>query len=295
MNGLSTGPEKTLYRLFLLSGFAMLAFAANSLLNRAALVETGNGPAAFGAIRLLSGAICLSVLCRLGGRPIALFAARRWLGAGSLALYIFGFSFAYLALDAGLGALVLFGVVQMTMFAGALTAGERPPAPRWIGTGIAVAGLFWLVGSGPLEATSGIALALMALAGLGWGIYSLAGRQAIDPLSETAANFIVAAPIGVLIWALAAEPITLRGIGLAVASGALASGLGYALWYSILPRISASSAALAQLTVPAIAAFGGVILLGEALTWRLILASAVILGGVALGTLAQRTRTSKGS
>lgn len=282
-------------RFFALTALAMIAFAANSLLNRAALADGSAGAAAFGALRLLSGAVCLALLCTLSQRKLPLWSPRRAIGATTLALYIFGFSFAYIALDAGLGALILFGTVQLTMFAGGLLDGERPGSARWAGTALALAGLAWLAWPGLGAQISAGSFALMALGGLGWGLYSLAGRRARDPLAETAANFLCAAPIGLAIWALWPDGLSPIGALLAIASGALTSGLGYALWYSLLPRLSASAAALSQLTVPAIAALGGAALLSEPITPRLLLASALILGGVALGTLGQRTKISKGS
>lgn len=271
----------------------MVAFAANSLLNRAALVEGEAGAAAFAALRLISGAVVLALIsARRGGVP-PLWTRQRALGAASLALYMLGFSFAYVALDAGLGALVLFGMVQLTMFGGGVVLGERPAAARWIGAALALFGLAWLVWPGSTDAPNAVAVLLMVAAGFGWGLYSLAGRGATDPLSETAANFLCATPVALLIWIVWPDGVTLRSALLAMVSGGLTSGLGYALWYSLLPRLEASVAALAQLTVPVIAVAGGVILLAEPVTLRLILASAVILGGVAFGILGQRRIGSK--
>ena len=282
-------------RLIVLTTLTMVAFAANSLLNRAALVDGGTGPAAFAALRLLSGAVCLAGLVAMRNGLPQLAGWRRLLGAGSLALYVLGFSFAYVALDAGIGALILFGMVQITMFAGAVMMGERPGAARWIGSGIALAGLAWLVWPGAAEAPAPLAVGLMVAAGLGWGVYSLAGRGAADPMGETAANFLCAAPLAALLWLGFPDGLTPQGAALAVISGAVTSGLGYALWYSLLPRLEATVAAIAQLTVPVIALAGGVLLLAEPLTLRLVLASAVILGGVAFGILGQRRIGSSGS
>ena len=282
-------------RLLILTAMTMAAFAANSLLNRAALADGATGPAAFAAVRLVSGALCLAVLAALRGGLPPLLVRRRWTGAGSLSLYMLGFSFAYVALDAGLGALVLFGVVQVTMFTAAVAGGERPPAARWIGAALAFGGLVWLVWPGSVAPPDPLAVLLMVAAGVGWGVYSLAGRKAADPLAETAANFLAAAPLALLVWAIVPDELSTKGTILAVISGAVSSGLGYALWYSVLPRLQASVAALAQLTVPVIAVAGGVVLLGEGLTLRLVLASAVILGGVAMGVLAQRRIGSNAS
>ncbi len=282
-------------RLFFLTALTMLAFAANSLLNRAALAGGETGPAAFAAIRLISGALCLAVLVSLRGGLPRLAAPRRWIGTSMLALYVLGFSFAYVALDAGLGALILFGCVQVTMFGGALLTGERPTPARWFGAALAFGGLVWLMWPGAEAAPDFAPALLMVLAGFGWGVYSLEGRRAAAPLGETTANFICAAPVGLLVWLVLPDGLTLTGAMLAVLSGALTSGLGYALWYSVLPRLDATVAALAQLTVPVIAVLGGVLLLAEPVTLRLVLASAVILGGIAFGVLGQRKSGSSGS
>jgi len=276
-------------RLLALVALVMVAFAANSVLNRLALTGSDpSGPAAFAAVRLLTGALALVVLVRLGGRGLPLSMRGRWAGTGALALYVLGFSFAYVTLDAGVGALILFGGVQITMFAGALRAGERPAPLRWLGAAVAVVGLAWLLwpsGEGAPDAAGAV---LMAAAALGWGVYSLIGRGATDPLAETAGNFLRAAPLGLLVWLFAGDGLTPAGFVLAMLSGAVTSGLGYALWYTVLPRIESSAAALAQLTVPVIAIAGGVLFLDEVVTLRIVLASALVIGGVALGALARR-------
>ena len=217
-------------------------------------------------------------------------------GTGALLIYMVGFSFAYVELEAGVGALILFGGVQITMFAGALLSGERPPETRWLGSVIAFGGLVWLLWPGAVGAPALFPAALMAAAALGWGIYSLVGRQATDPLAETGANFICAAPLALMVWVFIPDNMTAAGALLAILSGAATSGLGYALWYSVLPRLDAAVAALAQLTVPVIAVLGGIVLLGEAATTRLIFASIVVLGGVAFGVVGgQRKIGSRGS
>ncbi|MWD29591.1 EamA family transporter [Aquicoccus sp. SCR17] len=276
--------------LFSLIALTMVAFAANSVLNRMALAGGAIDPVDFGALRLVSGAGMLALLMRLRGRRIQLRGPGRVAGVLSLLVYVYGFSLAYLALDAGAGALILFGLVQITMFAAALAGGERPSAARWAGAGLALIGLAWLLwpGSVPLSLPHA---ALMAAAGVGWGIYSLAGRRAADPLAATTANFLLAAPAGLVVALLAGSEIgsaTPAGLGFAVLSGAVTSGLGYALWYAVLPRIAATSAAIAQLTVPVIAMAGGALLLGEGLSLRFALAAALVLGGVALSVLGGR-------
>ncbi|MHA7875016.1 DMT family transporter [Roseivivax sp.] len=279
-------------RLFLLSALTMAAFAANSVLNRMALVDGGMDAALFGTLRLWAGALTLLALClvtrgglRLGGRG-------RALGVASLLVYIYGFSAAYLALDAGLGALILFGCVQVTMFGGALLGGERPGGRRWAGAGLAFAGLAWLLWPGSGAPVSPVHGLLMAAAGVGWGLYSLAGRGAQDALMGTAANFALAAPLGLALSLLlgAGAGADAAGIALAVLSGAVTSGLGYALWYAVLPRLEASAAAVAQLTVPILALGGGMVFLGESLTWQFALASLLVLGGVGLSVLPFRRR-----
>ncbi|MAU52722.1 MAG: EamA family transporter [Roseovarius sp.] len=280
-------------RLFLLTALTMIAFAANSVLNRMALAGGGIDAMSFGTIRLIAGAVMLGALSlalrggvRLGGKG-------RIAGVAALLLYIYGFSTAYTVLDAGLGALILFGVVQITMFAGGLIAREAVPPRRALGAALAFAGLVWLLWPGAGPQVSLVHGLMMAAAGLGWGIYSLAGRRSTDALQGTAANFLLAAPAGLALGlALPSEGVRLgaEGIALAVLSGAVTSGLGYALWYRILPDLPSSSAAVAQLTVPVIAMLGGVLLLGETLGLPLIGASLVVLGGVALSVVPLRGR-----
>ena len=288
-------------RLFLLITLTMVAFAANSVLNRMALIDAGAGPAGFAALRVVSGALALAVIYRL--RPASgsvaqwpvLRSSGRWLSTGALFLYLIGFSFAYVSLDAGVGALILFGGVQITMFAGAVLAGERPGPWRWAGSILALGGLAWLLLPDGATAPDPIGAVMMGAAAIGWGVYSLLGRGVKDPLGETAANFICAAPIGVLVWGLVGDQIGLAGAMLAVISGVVTSGLGYALWYSVLPKLEASIAALAQLTVPIIALAGGIVFLGEALTLRFAVASVLVLGGIALGVFGGRIQRSNGS
>jgi drug/metabolite transporter (DMT)-like permease len=228
-----------------------------------------------------------------------LVSARRVPGALGLAVYLLGFSLAYLAMDAGIGALILFGGVQVTMFAGAVAAREKLPARRWIGAALALGGLGWLVWPSGAVALPPAASAAMLAAAVGWGVYSLVGRRATDPLAETAANFVLAAPLcgaALLVLQGASLDAAAPGIALAVLSGAVTSGLGYALWYSVLPRLDASVSGLVQLSVPVIAMLGGVLLLGEVLTLRMLGAGLLTLGGIAYGLGAfQLARGSSGS
>jgi len=287
-------------RLAALTALVMVAFAANSVLNRAAVGAGQIGALDFALVRAVAGAAMLVLLIRLRHGRVPLLAPKRILGGLMLTTYLIGFSVAYLAMDAGLGALVLFGGVQVTMFAGALAMGERPPARRWIGAALALAGLAWLVWPGGAVAAPLWAVAAMVAAALGWGVYSLIGRGSSDPLGDTAAAFVWATVAGFLAMVAQTGGATvntssLTGLALAVTSGAVTSGLGYALWYSVLPRIGASAAGLVQLSVPVIAALGGVVFLAEAPSLRMLGAGALVLGGIAWGLWPQRTRGSSGS
>jgi drug/metabolite transporter (DMT)-like permease len=278
-------------RTFLLTAIALAAFAANSLLCRLALGEQTIDAASFTLIRVLSGALTLAVLVRFRQRRTTASHAD-WRATAALMVYMTGFSFAYLSLSAGTGALLLFGAVQLTMFAVALRAGERYSALSWSGLVIAFGGLAWLVAPGvtapPLPGT-----VLMLIAGVGWGVYSLRGRSVGDPLAATAANFLRAVPVAALLMLpfLAMIELSATGIALAIASGALASGIGYAVWYAALPALAAGTAATVQLMVPPLTALVGVFLLDEALTLRLVLASAAVLGGIALVVHQSKRRT----
>jgi drug/metabolite transporter (DMT)-like permease len=287
-------------RLALLTALVMVAFAANSVLNRAAVATGEIGALDFALARAVSGAAMLVVLIRLRHGALPLLQPARVLGGAMLTAYLVGFSVAYLAMDAGLGALVLFGGVQVTMFVGALVAGERPPARRWAGAALALGGLAWLVWPAGPAASPVWAVAAMAFAAIGWGVYSLIGRGSADPLGDTGAAFVwatVACFAVVLVegGARLANEASLAGLALAVVSGAVTSGLGYALWYAVLPRIGASVAGLVQLSVPVIAALGGVLLLAEAPSLRLVGAGALVLGGIAWGLWPQRTSRSSRS
>jgi drug/metabolite transporter (DMT)-like permease len=276
-------------RLALLTSIAMLAFAANSILNRLGVAGAGMDPMAFAAVRVLAGAAMLWLLLRLRRPGTVSEPKGRLAGVIGLSAYLIGFSLAYVGLQAGLGALILFGCVQITMFAGALWSAEPVPTRRWIGAGLAFAGLAFLLSPG-VGAPSLPHAALMAIAGLGWGIYSLAGRGQADALAATAANFLATAPVVLLIAGalhllgpgLAMPP---EGVALAILSGAVTSGLGYALWYSVLPGLGASRAAVAQLSVPVITALIGTALLGEAISLRFAVCALLVLGGVALALL----------
>jgi len=268
---------------------AMLAFAANSLLCRLALLQGGIDPASFGAVRIVSGAIALALIVRWRAGE-ARETSGDWLSAAMLFAYVAFFSFAYVSLAAGTGALILFGAVQLTMFGAALRAGERFAPLACAGLAVAALGLVYLVLPG-VSAPPIVGAVLMASAGVAWGVYSLRGRGALDPLGATAGNFLRAAPMALVLWlpfAGIAHADT-EGIALAIVSGAVTSGVGYAVWYTALRELSAMRAATVQLSVPPITAFGAVLFLAEPLTLRLVLASVAILGGIAL-VLAGRAR-----
>jgi drug/metabolite transporter (DMT)-like permease len=271
-----------------LAAIALLCFAANSLLARVALRGGQIDAASFTAIRLAAGALALVLLLRSRGPAPVERRAGRWIAALLLFLYAAPFSFAYLQLPAGTGALILFGAVQLTMIGAGLRAGERPHAREWTGLLAALGGLVYLNLPG-LGSPAPLGAALMALAGVAWGLYSLRGRRAVAPLRQTAESFLLAAPLGLVLAAAGASRAQLSGFGIAcaVASGAIASGGGYAAWYAVLPRLSATGAGTVQLAVPVLAALAGVALLGEHFSLRLVLAGIAILGGVALALSAR--------
>ena len=268
-------------RIVILILLALVAFAANSVLVRAALAQGQIGPAAFGAIRLLSGVAMLAIVLAVQGRLRGVMTQANVISATALLIYVTGFSFAYLWLDTGTGALILFGGGQITMFAGALLAGERPGLSRWAGAGLGLLGLAVLFGPKAGAPDFGGAM-LMAGAAMGWGVYTLRGRSSTAPTQATAANFMLATPVAVMLWLLMPDttPAAPQGIALAVTSGAIASGIGYALWYAVLPALKSTQAAILQLAVPVIALAGGVLLLGEPFTWLFVLAATLVMAGV---------------
>jgi drug/metabolite transporter (DMT)-like permease len=277
-------------RTIALSSAALVGFAANSILCRLALSPRAVDAATFTSLRLGAGALTLALLARATGRPGGSGSGGSWWPAMALFTYAAAFSYAYLQLTAGTGALVLFGSVQATMIGGGLMRGERLHRIEWVGLAAAFAGLVALTFPG-LAAPRPSAIGLMALAGAAWGLYSIAGRGVSKPLAATATNFARSVPFAVgasLATGLHAHAST-RGILLAVASGSLASGVGYALWFAALPGLTSARAAIVQLGVPVLAGAGGVILLGEPITPRLLVASVVILGGVAVASMRPRS------
>ncbi|NUH65793.1 DMT family transporter [Sulfitobacter sp. S0837] len=277
-------------RIFFLTTVAMVAFAANSILTRMA-VEPGHiDPAGFALLRVAAGAAVLTILVAVRGDRLPLFRRERIAGALSLALYMIGFSLAYLTLDAGLGALILFGVVQIAMFGHGALVGSTPTGRQVSGAAVAFSGLIlvlWPSGGG---STDLVGAGLMALAGLGWAAYTIIGRGAGNPLAVTAANFLLCLPLMLLLPLLFGATFSTTGIALAVLSGGVTSGLGYALWYVVLKQIDGGTAAVAQLSVPIIAILGGVVMLGEAVSATLLSAAALVLGGILWALSAKSVR-----
>ena len=274
----------TRLKLIVLASIAMFAFAANSLLCRMALVETSIDPASFTAWRLVSGAITLLVIVAV--TQSSLPRRGNWLMALALLIYAGAFSFAYITMTAGAGALVLFGSVQITMLLWGIFQGERLTAIQWFGFALAVTGLIMLLLPNSAVPALGSAL-LMALAGIAWGGYSVMGKQAGAPTDATAGNFLRAAPMALVLLLMFVPDLSYSfssttGIGYAVASGALASGVGYAIWYAVLPHMPALKAATIQLSVPVIAMLMGWGVLQEAITYRMVFSALCVLGGIAL-------------
>ncbi|HKS15961.1 MAG TPA: EamA family transporter [Planctomycetota bacterium] len=267
---------------------ALIGFAANSLLCRMALRPGLIDAASFTGIRLLSGAIVLSLLVRSKGEARS---GGSWVSAVALFAYAAAFSFAYLRIEAGAGALILFGSVQITMVGWGWFKGERPRVLEWVGLAVAFGGLAVLTipGAGSPDL---VGAGLMASAGVAWGAYSLRGRSASRALADTSGNFLRSVPLAAVLAVVAASHVSLQGALLAVASGAVASGIGYSLWYAALPGLTATRAAVVQLSVPVLAAAGGVALLGESPSMRLAGAGLAILGGVGLALLGRFHRQS---
>ena len=275
-------------RLILITTLAMLAFAANSLLCRVALRDTTIDAASFTAIRLASGAAVLALIVRARhGRPME---AGSWAAAACLFGYAAFFSFAYRHLSAATGAILLFGAVQISMLSWGFFTGERLRRLQVAGLLAAIGGLVYMLLPG-LSAPPLLGAALMIAAGISWAAYSLLGRGTKDPIKATAGNFLRTVPLAALLFLTqqAGTSVDHTGALYAVVSGAITSGLGYVLWYAALPALTAASAAVIQLSVPAIAALGGVVLLAEPLSSRLVIASATIMGGIALTILRPRT------
>lgn len=277
-------------RTFALVALTMCAFAANSVLNRIGVALQGMDPLDFATVRTGAGAAMLwaLVMLRKAPHPVVL-SAKRFAGAAALTVYMIGFSWAYITLDAGLGALILFGVLQIVVFGWAVIEGGKIPILRWVGAAIALTGLgvlFWPGGATPVPFVGAIS---MAAAGVAWAIYTLLGRTESDPLGATASNFLLCVPLVAvaMIW-VGVGPMPIAGVMTAVIAGSITSGLGYALWYRILPFLPTTTAGIAQLSVPVLAVTAGGVLLDEPLTLKLFAAGALVLGGIAVSLTARR-------
>ena len=279
------------FRLLILTALTIAMFAANSVLTRAALSENAIGAGQFSMVRLASGTLMLALLVLVTGQRPKLLSSGRVQATIGLWAYMVGFSIAYIWLDAGVGALILFAVVQATMFTGGLISGEKVPTTRWIGMFIATGGLIFLflprIGAAP--DLSGAAM--MVFGAFGFAIYSLVGKKSTAPLPDTAVNFGFATVLTALIpWgALDPTPYSTYGVLLAVISGAITSGLGYALWYTLMPALGATRAAVAQLSAPALALIGGAIFLAEPITIGAMLAAVLIMVGVGVASMPRAT------
>ena len=276
--------------LILFTALTLIAFAANSLINRGALIHELIGPGEFATLRVIFGGMTLFFLLVWRNKHIPKPQPIQIKGAVGLATYMIGFSYAYIGLNAGLGALILFGTVQVVMFVAAAFSGERLSIHRWFGSIVALVGLFVLFWPDkninlPLDS-----LGLMLLAGWGWAVYSLEGRKVIDPLLTTTWNFIYVFPVTLLVLLITVDGlvVTVHGVFLAFISGAVMSGLGYVLWYWVLPQLDVTIAALSQLLVPVIALVLGSIFLQEIITQRATIAAILIVGGVAVGSAYKR-------
>lgn len=262
---------------------ALIAFAANSILTRMALGADQIDAASFTTVRLCAGALTLALLAWRQLSQSTTWSGRGAVAPAALFAYAAPFSFAYLRIGAAVGALILFGVVQLTMIGWGLIKGERPGPRGWLGFLLAAAGLALLT-MPSVTRPDLIGVALMAVAGVAWGVYSIAGAGGSDPLTSTARNFILSVPLTLLLSMLFLGDAhgTVTGISLAVISGAVTSGLGYAIWYRALRHLAVTQAGMVQLSVPVIAALGAVVFLGESISARLVLAGAAVLGGIAL-------------
>jgi drug/metabolite transporter (DMT)-like permease len=276
--------------LILFTALTLIAFAANSLINRGALIHELIGPGEFATLRVIFGGMTLFFLLAWRNKHIPKPQPIQIKGTVGLATYMIGFSYAYMSLNAGLGALILFGTVQVVMFVAAAFSGERLSIHRWFGSIVALVGLFVLFWPDkninlPLDS-----LGLMLLAGWGWAVYSLEGRKVIDPLLTTTWNFIYVFPVTLLVLLITVDGlvVTVHGVFLAFISGAVMSGLGYVLWYWVLPQLDVTIGALSQLLVPVIALVLGSIFLQEIITQRATIAAILIVGGVAVGSAYKR-------
>ena len=277
-----TRKPRTMLKTLLLTALAMTAFAANSVLCRMALGHNAIDAASFTLIRLTSGALMLWLIVLAKNKMPAMLNGD-WFSAGMLFLYAVMFSFAYITLSAGTGALILFGAVQITMIFAGILAGERPHFSTWFGIALAMGGFIYLVSPG-LSAPSPVGATLMTVAGIFWGLYSLQGRRSTSATATTMGNFTRAVPFATITSLLSVTNLNLsmEGVMLAALSGAITSGIGYVIWYAALPGLTATNGATVQLSVPVLAALGGIYFLSESFTLRFFMASSAILLGIGI-------------
>ena len=271
------------YSLVLLT---MLAFSGNALLTRAALASYDMDPELVLLLRVSAGAITLLLICYLRKYSLKIFSNLHLKTAAALSLYLVGFSYAFTGLETGIGVLIQFGVVQLVMFASSFLSDQKVPKNKTIGAIIAFTGLIYLLWpSGDFTLNFGSSV-LMAIAGMAWGIYSVLGKKAESAIATTTASFLISTPICLIfVLFLPDNPDfswSNTGALLAIASGSITSGIGYALWYYVLPKIPSTNAAVSQLSVPLIAAAGGMIFMQELITLKFILSCILVLGGIAL-------------
>ena len=269
-------------RLISLTALTMFAFAANSILTRMAIEGGHIDASSFAAIRIVAGAVALTMILTVRGGGLPLFEGARIVGALSLAGYMIGFSLAYATLDAGLGALILFGVVQVTIFVYGALRGAVPSTRQMSGASLAFIGLVIALWPSEGSASSVSGTVFMVIAGLGWAAYTLVGRGATNPLAATAANFVLAMPLLLILLVGQSLNANIIGVGLAILCGAVTSGLGYSLWYSVLPKMTSTTAAIVQLSVPILAIVAGAVFLGEAVGAVIVVSAALVVGGIAL-------------
>lgn len=281
-------------KLLFLVALTMMAFAANSILTRIGVATYGMDPFAFAVIRVAAGAVFLVGYVSLRGHSVFTGLPTRWRGALALTVYMVGFSWAYQSLDAGLGALILFGALQMMMFGWAVFRGQLVPALRWVGAVFSLVGLVVLLWPSEKVIVSPVGAVAMIAAAAGWAFYTILGQETHNSLAVSAGNFLFCFPLVALSLVFAdGGQLTFAGVTMAIVAGGITSGMGYALWYHVLPALSTTVAAVAQLSVPIIAVLAGVIFLAEPVSIRLFLASALVLGGIAVSNLRWVTTDSR--
>ena len=285
-----------LFKIIILTGLALIAFAANSVLCRIALGDEAIDASSFTVIRLLSGAFVLLVIISATGKTAEVSTKGSWAASFMLFLYAVTFSYAYISLDTGTGALILFGSVQITMILLSLISGTRLHITEWTGVVISFAGFVYLILPG-VTMPSVTGFLLMTVAGIAWGIYTLKGRGSKNPLMDTAYNFIRTIPFVVILAISTMDNIhySSEGIVLALIAGGVTSGIGYTIWYIALGGLSSTQAAVLQLSVPVIAALGGVVFVSEAITFRFTISAALVLGGILLVVLGKYYSTQHNS